>query len=300
MKRHLGIVLVALVSLVLGTNGFAQESQGSARGAMRSNPAADPRINAFMVDRVIGSKVMNLQGEPLGKIADLVVDVDTGRILYAILESGGFLGIGEKLFPVPWASLGALPLEGTFFLNQNKAQMDKAPAFDKKNLPDLGDMQWGEGILRHYGVLGYEQGGPMGYDYGYGGYSMYPGPREREDPYRTVFDAKTIQTITGQVIKIERLRATRVGMEMRLTVLIDKKEVLPVYLGPPWYIEVPGQPAHFLLGDTVTVSGSHATRGGESFLIAMTVTHGKDVLLLRDKDGNPEWVGWKPWKTTSK
>ena len=149
MKKYLLIGLVALVSLVLGTTGFAQTSQGAASGAPGSHPAAGPRMNAFLVDKIIGSKVMNLQGEPLGKIDDLVVDVDTGRILYAILESGGFLGIGTKLFPVPWGTLAALPLEGTFFLNQTKDQLAKAPAFEKKNLPDVGDMQWGEGIFRY-------------------------------------------------------------------------------------------------------------------------------------------------------
>ena len=298
MKKNLFIGLVALVSLVLGATGFAQTSQGAASGALGTTPAAGPRMNAFMVDKVIGSKVMNLQGEPLGKIADLVVDVDTGRILYAILESGGFLGFGEKRFPVPWASLAALPLEGTFFLNQTKAQLEKAPAFDKTKLPDVGDLQWGAGILKHYGVPGYEPAGPMGYGYGYGGYGghygspMFPGPR-REDPYQKLFDAKTMKTISGQIIKVDRVPEPGFGMEMRLTVLIDKKEVLPVYLGPTGYIELPGQPTHLLLGDTVTVSGSRVTRGGEAFLIATTVTHGTDVLRLRDKDGNPEWIGWK-------
>ena len=295
MKKYLVVVLLASVSLALGSNGFAQESKASAGSAMGSKPAEGPRMNAFMVNKVIGSKVMNLQGEALGKIDNLVVDVDTGRILYAILESGGFLGMGAKLFPVPWASLAALPLEGTFFLNQTKDQLAKAPAFEKKNLPDVGDVQWGEGVFKHYGVPGYEQGGPMGYGYGYGGYygsPMYPGPG-REDPYRKIFDSKTIETITGQVIKVERTPEPRVGMEMRLTVLMDKKEVLPVYLGPPAYIEVPGSSTHLLLGDTVTVSGSRVTRGGEAFLIATTVTRGKDVLRLRDKDGNPEWIGWK-------
>ncbi len=70
----------------------------------------------------------------MGKIANLVVDLDTGKIVCAVLESGGFLGIGEKLFPVPWGSLAALPSEGRFFLNQSKEQMAKAPAFDKKYL----------------------------------------------------------------------------------------------------------------------------------------------------------------------
>ena len=108
-----------------------------------------------MVEKIIGSQVINVKGETLGKIENLVVDIDSGRIVYAVLESGGFLGIGDKLLPVPWESLAALPSEGIFFLNQSKEQMGKAPAFDKKNLPDMGDMPWGENIFKHYGIPGY-------------------------------------------------------------------------------------------------------------------------------------------------
>ena len=287
MKKYLVIVLVALVSFGLGANGFAQETKGAATGAPGSNPAAGPRMNAFLVDRIIGSKVMNLQGDTLGTIGDLVVDVDTGRILYAILDFGGFLGFEEKRFPVPWASLAALPSEGTFFLNQSKAQLENAPAFDRKNLPNLGDMQWGEGILKHYGAR-------PGYEPGFTGYSypMYPGPG-REDPYKKPFDAKTMKTISGQVIRVDQVPEPGFGMEMRLTVLIDKKEILPVYLGPAFYVGGSGRAKRFILGDTVTVTGSQVTDRGEPFLIATTVTRDKDVLRLRDKDGNPEWIGWK-------
>ena len=65
MKKYLVIVLVALVSFGLGANGFAQETKGAATGAPGSTPAAGPRMNAFLVDRIIGSKVMNLQGDTL-------------------------------------------------------------------------------------------------------------------------------------------------------------------------------------------------------------------------------------------
>ncbi len=303
MRKHLIIILLAMVGLFLGTNGFAQEKKGRGAGDTASKTAEGQRINAFMVEKIIGSKVINVKGEALGKIEDLVVDIDTGRIVYAILESGGFLSIGDKLFPVPWDSLAALPSEGIFFLNQSKEEMEKAPAFDKDNLPNMADMHWGEGIFKHYGVPGYEQRGPMGgmgYGYGYGGYGgyygypMHPGPRrEGEEPYKKIFDSKTIKTISGQVIKVDQIPEPGFGMEMRLTVFIDKKEVLPVYLGPAFYIVGPEQANHFKIGDQVTVTGSQATRGGEPFMIAMTVKRGNEVLRLRDKDGNPEWIGWK-------
>ena len=287
MNKLLSIVLVALVSLVLGTTGVVRESHGATPGAPGSPPAAGPRMNAFLVDKIIGSKVLNLKGDTLGKIADLVVDVDTGRILYAILDFGGFLGIDEKRFPVPWASLAALPSEGIFFLNQTKAQLEHAPAFDRKQVPNLGDLQWGEGIFKHYGAR-------PGYDPGFTGYGspMYPGPG-REDPYKKLFDAKSMKTISGQVIKVDQVPEPGFGMEMRLTVLIDKKEILPVYLGPAFYVRGVERARHFLLGDPVTVTGSQVTDRGEPFLIATTVTRDKDVLRLRDKDGNPEWIGWK-------
>ena len=301
MRRHLIIVLLAMVGLFLGTNGFTQEKKGPEIGKTNSKTAEGQRINAFMVEKIIGSKVINVKGETLGKIEDLVVDIDTGRIVYAILESGGFLSIGDKLFPVPWESLAALPSEGIFFLNQSKEQMEKAPAFDKKNLPDVGDAHWGEGIFKHYGVPGYEQRGPMGvglgmgYGYGYGGYygyPMHPGAG-REDPYKKIFDSKTIKTISGQVIKVDQVPEPGFGMDIRLTIFIDKKEVLPVYLGPAFYIVGSDQASHFKIGDQVTVTGSEVTRGDETFLLATTVKRGNEVLRLRDKDGNPEWVAWK-------
>jgi sporulation protein YlmC with PRC-barrel domain len=295
MKKHLIIILLAIVGLFLGVNGFTQEKKGPEIGNTGSKPAEGQRINAFRVDKVIGSRVINLKGETLGKIEDLVVDIDTGRIVYAVLDFGGFLGIGDKLFPVPWKSLAALPSEGIFFLNQSKEQLEKAPSFDKNVLPDMGDLHWGEGIFKHYGVPGYEQQGPVGYsyDYGYGGYyGRYLGPG-REAPYKKIFDSKTIKTISGQVIKVDQVPGPGFGMEMRLTVFIDKKEALPVYLGPAFYILGSEQERHFKIGDKVTVTGSQVIRGGEPFMIAMTVKRGSDVLRLRDKDGVPAWIGWK-------
>jgi len=297
MRKHLIIVLLAMVGLFLGTNGFTQEEKVPGAGNISGKTAEGQRINAFMVEKIIGAKVINVKGEPLGKIDNLVVDIDTGRILYAILESGGFLGIGDKLFPIPWVSLAALPSEGIFFLNQSKEQMEKAPAFDKDQLPNMADAQWGEGIFKHYGVPEYRYRGRMGYGYGYGGYGYYGSPMRpaagREGPSKKIFDSKTIKTISGQVIKVGQVPEPGLGMEMRLTVFIDKKEVLPVLLGPAFYIIGSEEADPFKIGDQVTVSGSEVTVNGEPLMIAMTVKRGNQVLRLRDKDGNPEWIGWK-------
>ena len=80
---------------------------------------------------------------------------------------------------------------------------------------------------------------------------------------------------------------------MRLTVFIDKKEILPVYLGPAFYIVGSERVRPFKIGDKVTVTGSRVIVRDEPFMLATTVRRGNEVLLLRDKDGTPEWVGWK-------
>jgi len=237
----------------------------------------------------------------------LVVDIDTGRIVYAVLESGGFLGIGDKLVPVPWASLAALPSEGIFFLNQSKEQMEKAPAFDRKNVPNMGDARWGADVFKYFGApTGYTQERPLGYDYGYYDYHDYydsnvptsPGPGihpapRTEDPYKKIFDPKTIRTISGQVIKIDQVPEFGFGMQMRLTVFVDRKEMLPVLLGPAFYVVAPSQAQHLKLGDKVTVTGSQVIIRGEPFMLATTLQRGNEVLRLRDKDGIPGWIGWK-------
>lgn len=276
------------------------------KGAIQNEKASDNHSFGYRqsISWDVGSKAVNLKGKVLGKIDNFVVDIDTGRIVYAILDSGGFLGIGEKLFPVPWGSLGALPSEGIFFLNQIEKTNKKAPAFDRKNVPDMGEVRWGADVFKYYGApAGYAQEAPLVYSYGYGDYYSYsypisPGLGIRptsgaEDPYKRLFDPKTIKTISGQVIKIDQVPEFGFGLQMRLTVFIDKKDVLPVYLGPAFYIVGLWQAKHFKLGDKVTVSDSQVTLSGEPLMIATTAKRGNEVLRVRDKDGIPGWIGWK-------
>ena len=81
MRRHLIIILLTVVGLFLGTNGLTQEKKGPGAGDIASKTAEGHRINAFMVEKIIGSKVINLKGETIGKIENLVVDIDTGKIV---------------------------------------------------------------------------------------------------------------------------------------------------------------------------------------------------------------------------
>ena len=109
---------------------------------------------------VIGSKVVNAQNEDLGKIEDVVLDAGAGRIAYAVLSFGGFLGMGEKYFAIPWNALHFNSSENRAVLNVDKKLLENAPGFDKDNWPNMADSTWGTSIYKHYGYNPYWEEGP--------------------------------------------------------------------------------------------------------------------------------------------
>lgn len=102
-----------------------------------------------------GDKVVNSTGEDLGKVDEIMIDIPSGRVAYAVLSFGGFLGMGNKLFAVPWSSLRLDEDEKHFILDVDRARLENAPGFDKDNWPDMADTTWGTDISRYYGAKPY-------------------------------------------------------------------------------------------------------------------------------------------------
>ncbi len=102
-----------------------------------------------------GTAVQNAAGEDLGEINELMIDLDKGRIAYAVLSFGGFLGLGDKLFAIPWEALNIGPEGDVFILNVPREKLDNAPGFDKDNWPDMADSSWGETLHTYYGYKPY-------------------------------------------------------------------------------------------------------------------------------------------------
>ena len=100
-------------------------------------------------------KVVNLAGEDIGRIEELMIDVTTGRVAYAVLSFGGFLGIGGKLFALPWSALTVDEAQKRFVVNVSHDALDKMPGFDKDNWPDLNDLEYATGVYRQWGVTPY-------------------------------------------------------------------------------------------------------------------------------------------------
>ncbi len=121
---------------------------------------------------------------------------------------------------------------------------------------------------------------------GRGGGGWGPGSQ-----YGRLFDPKTVETVTGEIEKVERvtpLKGMSPGIHLQLKA---EKETLSVHLGPEWYID--NQEVKLAPKDKVEVKGSRVTINGKPALIAEEVTKGDQVLELRDASGVPMWAGWR-------
>ncbi len=103
-------------------------------------------------DTLIGTDVYNQQSEILGDIKEIILNLQSGRINYAVLSFGGFLGMGEKLFAVPWSALKLDSKNKYFVLNVDKEHLKSAPGFDKDHWPNMSENSWSAGIHSYYGV----------------------------------------------------------------------------------------------------------------------------------------------------
>jgi len=104
---------------------------------------------------LIGDKVVNTQGEDLGKIEEFMIDLNSGCVAYAVLSFGGFLGLGDKLFAIPIQALSLDEDRKCFILNVDKEKLQKASGFDKSNWPDMADQTWSRQLYDYYGYEPY-------------------------------------------------------------------------------------------------------------------------------------------------
>ncbi len=102
---------------------------------------------------VIGADVADPSGAVVGTLTDLAIEDGSDRIVYAVLSFGGFLGMGDKLFALPWSSLTSTAVDGrqTLILDVAKQRLAEAPGFDKHHWPNFADRTWGTDVHRYYG-----------------------------------------------------------------------------------------------------------------------------------------------------
>lgn len=106
---------------------------------------------------LIGDPVRSPEGENLGTLKEIMLDVDRGRIAYGVLEFGGFMGMGDKYFAVPFEKFQVDEKDHKLVLNVDRETLKKAEGFDKNAWPDTTDVDWGRQIHQHYGATPYWQ-----------------------------------------------------------------------------------------------------------------------------------------------
>jgi hypothetical protein len=119
---------------------------------------------------------------------------------------------------------------------------------------------------------------------GSGGWGM-------ESPYNRIYDPKTVETLSGEVLSVDKITPIK-GMSygVHLTLKTDK-ETVSVHLGPGWYIE--NQDVKIEPKDKVEVTGSRVTFDGKPAVVAAEIKKGDESIKLRDESGYPVWTGWR-------
>ena len=93
-------------------------------------------VRLLTATSIIGDKVYNPSEEKLGTVNDIMLDIRSGKIEYVVIEMGGFLGIAEKFFAIPFQLLKLDAKNQCFILNQERSALEEAPGFDKDHWPE--------------------------------------------------------------------------------------------------------------------------------------------------------------------
>jgi PRC-barrel domain len=119
---------------------------------MYANEALGPGPALMGANTLLGNDVCNKDGEDLGEIKEFMIDMASGKVAYAVLSFGGLLGLGDKLFAVPWAALALDTQNKRFRLDVPKDVLKDAPGFDKNRWPAMSDRTWASGVHKFYGT----------------------------------------------------------------------------------------------------------------------------------------------------
>ena len=117
--------------------------------------ATEETSDLISSDKVEGTAVYNHQGEKLGSIHTLMIDKISGKVAYAVMSFGGFLGIGDRYHPLPWSVLKYDTRQGGYAVGLDRRVLEGAPTYGSTETPNWSDRRWGEQVHKHYGVRPY-------------------------------------------------------------------------------------------------------------------------------------------------
>ena len=158
MKRKLQIIISASAASLLACSALAQDTPSPktdrpeyTRDRLPQARSPDRLNDAAKASDVIGMTVKNYQNEKLGKVEDLAVDVESGRIVQVVLSTGGFLGIGDTLTTVPPGALRRDVAQNVLQLDADKEKVKNSPPFEMSKWGECCDSNHLSAVYRHYG-----------------------------------------------------------------------------------------------------------------------------------------------------
>jgi sporulation protein YlmC with PRC-barrel domain len=274
MKKHrVFLGLFAVLSLVL-VSGVAAQQQVPPEQSKSVSPSAPstPSVSSNQPDTLtslpgvllstetlLGSEVKSPQGQNVGELKQLMIDPRIGRVMYAVVSMGGFLGMGEKTVVVPWHAIEVARNGKSLVLNLSQQMLQQALPYEK-------------GKESMSAPASEPRGGGWGAD----------------TPYGRLYDPAKEETISGQVVSIDT-SAPLPGMApgMQMLVQADDGKNTRVQVGPAWYLE--RQNLDIRENTRVQITGARAEVEGQPVLMAREVQFDGHIVTLRDMQGMPMW-----------
>ncbi len=251
------------------------------KGAMEQ---AGERADLSKLSEIKGLVVQNPQGERLGKLRDILIDVRHGTIAYGTVGFGGLAGVAEKTAVVPWAALTVQPQMGIANLDANKAKLESAE-LTRSQMRQLTEPQFSRQLHDKFGAEPYWEV-----------FGFVPGAEtaksmaawEAGSKYNKHFDASKMTTIEGTIKSVGSFEPQK-GAEPGLLLKVETKkgESVTVHAGPARYATQ--QNFEFKAGDNVTVIGSKTRIDLKSVIMASEIQIGGKTFELRDPQGKPLW-----------
>jgi sporulation protein YlmC with PRC-barrel domain len=274
MKKHrVFLGLLAVLSLVL-VSGVAAQQQVPPEQSKSVSPSAPstPSVSSNQPDTLtslpgvllstetlLGSEVKSPQGQNVGELKQLMIDPRIGRVMYAVVSMGGFLGMGEKTVVVPWHAIEVARNGKSLVLNLSQQMLQQALPYEK----------------------GKESMSAPASEPRDGGWGA-------DTPYGRLYDPAKEETISGQVVSIDT-SAPLPGMApgMQMLVQADDGKNTRVQVGPAWYLE--RQNLDIRENTRVQITGARAEVEGQPVLMAREVQFDGHIVTLRDMQGMPMW-----------
>jgi sporulation protein YlmC with PRC-barrel domain len=134
--------------MAMGENTYEVDNR---TGINHEGTDANRPVERLSATSIVGDEIRNKQGEDLGKIDNLMINLTTGEVEYAVVEFGSFLGVGGKLFAIPFKELTVDPEKEVFILDRDKEYLKESPGFDKTHWPDTNDHSYFDNVRMYYG-----------------------------------------------------------------------------------------------------------------------------------------------------